>query len=202
MDYQENILRNLRVNLNKVGASLVEQKCHQRYYINVPISAYLSFNLQEQLAIDEAGSQSMEPKRYRRVLSIFKSRYLKYLKYIESNRTFELSISNEMWQYVFRSVVRSYIFTFYWVRTWFIFCFFSYVAIIHSLRRGGGVGIYCPLILDWIESIQAQILFYLQIQNGDTEPNSKCYLKEYFDIAYSNTLNLFRFFDCDCILVL
>ena len=35
------------------------------------------------------------------------------------------------------------------------------------------VGIYCPLIPNWIKLTQAQILFSCQIQNGDTEPNSK-----------------------------
>ena len=45
------------------------------------------------------------------------------------------------------------------------------------------VGIYCPFISDWIESTQAQILFPRQMQNGDTETNSKYCLKEYFNIA-------------------
>ena len=92
MDYQDNILRNSHVNLNKVGASSMEQKCHQRYYINIIVSEYLSFNLQEWLAIYGAGLRSMEQKRYRRVLSIFKSGYLKYSKYLESECKFELII--------------------------------------------------------------------------------------------------------------
>ena len=111
--HQENIFRTSHFNLNKVGASLMERKCHWRYYINILISAYLLCNWQERLVINEARSLSMEQKRYRRVLSIFKSRYLKYPKYLESNHNFELSISNEMWQHVVRSVVRSYIFTFF-----------------------------------------------------------------------------------------
>ena len=41
-----------------------------------------------------------------------------------------------------------------------------------------------------------------QMKNRDTEQNSKYYLKKYFNIAYSNTLTLFRFFDCNCILSL
>ena len=49
-------------------------------------------------------------------------------------------------------------------------------------ERGHFVGIYCPLITDWIESTQAQILFTHQMQNWDTEPNSKYCLKEYFSI--------------------
>ena len=44
------------------------------------------------------------------------------------------------------------------------------------------VGIYCQLILDWIELTRAQI-FSRQIQNGDTEPNSKYSLKKYFQIV-------------------
>ena len=45
------------------------------------------------------------------------------------------------------------------------------------------VGIYSPLIPDWIEFNQAQILFPRQMQNGDTEQNSKYCLKEYLNIA-------------------
>ena len=71
MDYQENILRNSHVNLNNVGTSSMERNFHQRYHITIILSEYVSFNWQERLAIDEAGSRSMERKRYRRVLSIF-----------------------------------------------------------------------------------------------------------------------------------
>ena len=100
------------VNLNKNGASLMKLKCHWRYYINILISIYLSFNWKERLAIDKAGSQSMKRNVIDKFYLIFKSWYLKYIKYLESERKFELSISKEMWQHVFRSVVGSYIFTF------------------------------------------------------------------------------------------
>ena len=91
----------------------------------------------------------------------------------------------------------------YLLGTYLVYIFFlSYVVIILLLWRGEGAGIYCPLITDWIESTQAQILFPRQIQNGDTEPNSKYCLKEYLNIAYSNTLTLFKFFGYNCILSL
>ena len=44
------------------------------------------------------------------------------------------------------------------------------------------VGIYYQLIPDLIELTQAQILSR-QIQNRDTEPNSKYSLKKYFQIV-------------------
>ena len=72
------------------------------------------------------------------------------------------------------------------VRTWFIHFFFWYVVSIHLIRIGEGVGIYCPLITNWIELTKAQILFLIQIQNWDTEPNSKYFLKEYLNIAWIN----------------
>ena len=67
MDYWENILCNSHDDLNNISASSMEKKCHWRYYINIIVSGYLSFNWQERLAIDESGSRSMERKRYRRV---------------------------------------------------------------------------------------------------------------------------------------
>ena len=155
----------------------MEQTCHWRYYINTLVSAYLSLNWQERLAIDKSGSWSMEQKRYRRVLSIFKSLYLKYFKSIESERKFELSISNGMWQKI-SDPDSDHIFSHFLGTQLVYILFFSYVIIIHLLRRWGGVGIYCPLITDWIESTQAQILFSCQMQNEDTELNSKYRLKE------------------------
>ena len=97
----------------------MEQNCHRQYYINILVSTYLSFNWQERLAIDESGSWSMGKKSYRRILSIFKSRYLKYFKYLKSKRKFELSISKNVTT-CFQ--IRSWIIYFhiFWVRT----CFF------------------------------------------------------------------------------
>ena len=100
------------VNLNKAGASSMEQKCHWWYYINIPVSGFLSFNWKKRLAINKAGSRSMKRKRYRQVISYFQITIPQFFKSLESERKFELSISNEMWQRVFISGVRSYIFIF------------------------------------------------------------------------------------------
>ena len=70
-----------------------------------------------------------------------------------------------MWQNAFRSDPESnHIFLYFTfkLRTWFIFCFLSYVVIIHLLWRGEGVGIYCKFIPDWIESTLAWISFPTQ----------------------------------------
>ena len=61
------ILHNSHINLNKVGTSSMERKCHRRYYIKILLSAYLSFNWQERLAINKRGSRLMGRKRYRQV---------------------------------------------------------------------------------------------------------------------------------------
>ena len=49
----------------------MEQKFHRWYYVNIVIYAYLSYNRQVRLDIDEAGLRLMERKSHRRVLSIF-----------------------------------------------------------------------------------------------------------------------------------
>ena len=70
----ENIARS-HINLNTIGAcdkiSLMENKCHRWYYINIIISEYLSYNKQGRPAIDDAGSRLTEKKYHRRVLSNF-----------------------------------------------------------------------------------------------------------------------------------
>ena len=57
------------------------------------------------------------------------------------------------------------------------------VTNVHNLSIDFFLGIYYPLITGWIESTQSQILFSRQMQNRDTELNSKYCLKEYFNIA-------------------
>ena len=71
------------------------------------------------LSIDKSGLRSINLARNRwnenvidKLYLIFKSRYLKYFISLKSERKFELSISNEMWQHIFRYPVGSYIFTF------------------------------------------------------------------------------------------
>ena len=67
------------------------------------------------------------------------------------------------------------------------------MVIIHLLWRGGGVGIYCKLIPDWIKSTWSWLnwidpimdIISCPIQSGIQEPNSK-YLEKYFNIACSN----------------
>ena len=74
-------------------------------------------------------------------------------------KNINLSISNDMWPYVFRSEVGSYFFFFF--RTWLIY-FFSCVAILHLIRRREGVVIYCKLIPDWIKLNSGRILLPAQ----------------------------------------
>ena len=64
MDYQENILCNSQVNLNKVGASSIEQKCHRQILHKYSGIRIFIVDWQEQIAINEAGLQYMELKRY------------------------------------------------------------------------------------------------------------------------------------------
>ena len=64
-----------------------------------------------------------------------------------------------------------------WITTWSL----GASAVPHWVN----VGICCPFIPYWIELTQAQILFSCQMQNRDTEPNSKYFMKEYFNIAYN-----------------
>ena len=90
------------------------------------------------------------------VFSTFKPIYLKYLKSLQYRWKSELSISNEIWQHVFRYEVGSYIFIFSVTCLVYIF-FFSYVVIIHLLKRGEGVGIYYKLIPYWTEPTRTKI---------------------------------------------
>ena len=102
---------NSPVNLNKDGASSMERKCHRRYYINILVYGYLSFNLQERLVIDKSGSRLMGKNIINRFY-LFSYHNTSNIPNLSNPSKFELSISNEMWQHVFISGVGSYIFTF------------------------------------------------------------------------------------------
>ena len=60
-------------------------------------------HIQIKSIVNKVCSRSMKKKRLWQVLLIFESIYLKYIKSLQSERKSELSISNKMWQHVFRS---------------------------------------------------------------------------------------------------
>ena len=133
MDYRDNILRNSHFNLNKVGASSMEPKFHQRYYINILISGYLLYNRQERLAIDESGLRLVEQKRYRRFY-LFPNHDTSSIPNF-SNPTINSSLAYQTkCDNMFSDLESDHIFShFSRVRTILIFCFFLYVVIVHLL---------------------------------------------------------------------
>ena len=70
--------------------------------------------------------------------------------------------SQKICEHLFSDPKLDNILSYFWLRTWIIYFFFSYVEIVYSLRRQEYVGIYCKLILYWIESTWARILFTAQ----------------------------------------
>ena len=103
-------IKRSHINLSKVSLwgqiSSMQQNFHRHYYLNFLIYEYLSCN--PQIAIVINGTKiSLAFSQF------FESIYLKYIKYLQSECKSYLRISNEMQQHVFRSGVRSYIFTFF-----------------------------------------------------------------------------------------
>ena len=117
MDYQDNILH-IHTLTWIMLAQVIKYHWWNRNVIDGTrlISSYLNIHP----GLDKAGSWSIMLARDQwneNIIDVFyrffKSWYLKYHKYIESEHKFKLSISNEMWQHIFRSAVRLYIFTFF-----------------------------------------------------------------------------------------
>ena len=70
----------------------------------------------------------------------------------------KLSLASQtICDYMFSDTKSDHYFHIFGLRTWLIFYFFMYVAIFHLLWRYEGVGIYCKLIPDWIESTPERI---------------------------------------------
>ena len=120
-------------NIYNPDVSSKRRKFHQRlyYYIWFLIYQYLPPDWQRTL-------MRVNNKKflfYTTVLFLltFKSIYLKFLIFLQSGQKLEPRISNDMWPHVFRYEVVSY-FPFFCLRTWIIFCFLSYVKIVHLLK--------------------------------------------------------------------
>ena len=71
-----------------------------------------------------------------------------------------------MCDHMFSDPKSDHIFSYLCLHTWFIFCFFLYLVIVHLIRRRGGVGIYCKLTPDWTISTREKILFPSQYIMG------------------------------------
>ena len=84
--------------IKRTKMSLMQKCFHQRYYVNFLVSEYISFNLLRH-APDWWGENVINGN----FSWFFKSKYLKYLRYIQSKQKSELSISNKLWNHVFRS---------------------------------------------------------------------------------------------------
>ena len=69
-----------------------------------------------------------------------------------------------MWPHVLRSEVGS-CFPCFLSCNWLIFCFFSYVAVVHLIKIREGFGIHCKLIPGWTKLTPSRILFPPPIQN-------------------------------------
>ena len=69
---------------------------------------------------------------YKTVFFIFKFIYLNHIKSLQSGRKFEPSISNDMLPH-FSDPNLDHTFYIFWLHTWIIFLFFSYVTIVNLL---------------------------------------------------------------------
>ena len=110
-DYM-NLLWTKRI-IKRTKMSPMQWICHRRYHVNILIYVYLSFNLQ-------IHARDRQKKYHQQIFfSMFKIKNLKYLKYLQSERKYELSISKKMWQHVYRSGSR--------IKCFHLFIFISYV---------------------------------------------------------------------------
>ena len=112
------------------------------------------------LVINKSCSRTMQKKTFR-VFSTFESIFLKYLKSLQSGCKLDLFVPKNMWAHLFRSEFGSYPFIF--LVMYLAHILFLLVCVNFSLlQRREVVVIYCNLILDLSESIQARILFPAQ----------------------------------------
>ena len=168
----------------------MEQKSHQWYYVNIVVSK--KYNLQStRQALNLWNKNSL-------------TGFIAFLNHNTSNipnlsnLTVNLGlVSQPKCDDMFLDLKSDHIFSYFLV-TYLVYIYiFSFVVIMHLLRRGGGIGIYCQLIPNLIKLTRSQILFLTQcmsrIQNqiGNTTWRS---ISIYHRVI---TLTLFIFFDCN-----
>ena len=74
--------------------------------------------------------------------------------------------SQKICEHMLSNLKSDHIYSYFWLRIWFTFCFFSYVVIFHLIWRREGAGIYCPFIPNWIKLTRSIILFTAQYRTG------------------------------------
>ena len=125
----------------------IQQNCHWRshYYIYFNISEYLPHDKQ----ITLVHANNITVLFYRTVfIYILSNQYISNI-YNIYNLDEKLSLSSQtICDHIFQIRLRIILSIFFGYVT--LLYFFSYVEIFHLLWRGGGVGIYYKLILNWI----------------------------------------------------
>ena len=115
--------------IKRTKMSLMHKCFHQRYYVNFLVSEYLSFNLQSH------APDWWEKNVIDGYFPDFSNQNISNI--YNPNKNLSLAFQTKC-EIMFSDLgVGSYIFTscFSQLRTWFIFCFFSYVVIINLLQR-------------------------------------------------------------------
>ena len=75
------------------------------------------------------------------------------------NPDVNLSLSSQMiCDHMFSDPKSDNIFPYFWLRTWFIFCFFYYFVFYYLIWSQEIVRIYCRWVPDWIELTRARVL--------------------------------------------
>ena len=139
--------------------SPMKQKFHRSYYIDIIVSEYLSCNWQDSLAVNGTKMSSA-------VFIAFSNHDTSNIPNLSNlNVSLEYYLKQNLMTcfHIWSQIIYFHIFLVMYLVYIFLFL---YVVITHLLQRGGGVGIYCQFIPDWIESTQAQISFPAQCRLG------------------------------------
>ena len=178
------------------------QKCYryEKTIIGGRITTYISLNIIIYPVIDKAFSRVSTTRGLyftRKFFSLLSNKYISNISNLYNwDKNSSLGLHG-ICVHMFSDPKSDHTFHTFWLRTWIIFFFLSYVAIVHLLRRWEGVGIYRKLILGWIKSTPARTLFPARCR-----PYWKYYFEIFLKIVYSNhatSLTLFILFDCNCI---
>ena len=173
----------------------MQQKYHQRYYVNLLIYKYISCNQQGRIAIDGTKTPLTG-------FIDFDNHYIPNISNLYNPNVNMSLASQTKCDNMFFDTESDHIFSHFPV-TYLVYIFFlSYVVIIHLLWRGEGVGIYCKLIPDWIKYTRVQILFLTQCRAGIQNQILNTTWKIISIYHRLITLTLFRFFDWNYILSL
>ena len=142
--------------MNKVVSGAQKFHRYNKTTIDSRITVYISSYLNIYPVIFKARLRVSKTRRFYFIwqfcFPLLLNKYISNISNIYNPDKNSSLASQKICEHIFSDLKSNHTLHIFWLITCLIYIFFSYVVIVHLLRRWEGVWIYCKLIPNWIES--------------------------------------------------